>query len=143
MNKNIAIVIGLVVVVAVGLMLWISMDEASDASPEETARTEREEQRQPLDGEAVEALEVVYTEDGFEPATITVSEGDTVTWENRSDVPMWVASDPHPSHTDYPEFDASEGFAPGSSYSFTFDRTGNWGYHDHLSSFRTGTVIVE
>lgn len=143
MNKKMAIAVGVIAVVVVGLFVWMSIDEASKDSIEEVAPTEREEQTQQSESEAIETLEVTYTEDGFEPATITVSEGDTVTWENRSEVPMWVASDPHPAHTDYPGFDAGEGFAPGSSYSFTFDRVGSWGYHDHLSSFRTGVVIVE
>ncbi len=142
MSKKTRIVLGVLIVIMLGLLAWvIATEDASEG--EETTRSEREEQRQPVEDEAIETLEVVYTEDGFEPETITVSEGDTVTWENRSEVPMWVASDAHPAHTDYPEFDAGEGFAPGGSYSFTFDRTGNWGYHDHLSSFRTGTVVVE
>jgi plastocyanin len=56
---------------------------------------------------------------------------------------MWVASDPHPIHTDYSAFDAKQGIAPGDTYSFTFTKTGNWGFHNHLNPSATGTITVQ
>lgn len=85
---------------------------------------------------------VSYTDSGFLPRTITIKRGDTVTFKNESAHSMWVASDPHPVHTNYVAFDALRGYRPGETYSFTFTRSGTWGYHNHLRAGDTGTVVV-
>lgn len=90
---------------------------------------------------------VTYTQEGFEPNEITIQKGDTVTFVNNSDTPLWVASDPHPEHTDYPEFDVARskgGQMPkiGENFSFTFSRLGTWAYHNHTASSDTGKVGV-
>ncbi|MCA1806677.1 MAG: cupredoxin domain-containing protein, partial [Actinobacteria bacterium] len=94
-------------------------------------------------GNAPETSTVRITDDGFQPETIRIASGTTVTFENASSRNVWIASDSHPSHTDLPEFDAERSYAPGESYSYTFSQPGEWGYHDHLRSFVTGRVIVE
>ena len=86
---------------------------------------------------------VKITDDGFEPATLTVSSGDTVTFENDSSDDSWPASDVHPTHQDYPGFDAKKPLLPGDSYSFTFTKTGTWGYHNHLEPDVKGTIVVQ
>jgi plastocyanin len=96
---------------------------------------------------------VTYTDSGFSPKTITIEQGDAVTFINNSSRNMWVASNRHPTHNEYPEesdedclgssFDACRGISVGDSWIFTFDYVGEWGYHDHLNASRTGTVIVE
>jgi plastocyanin len=86
---------------------------------------------------------VIYTDSGYSPATLTIKAGETVTFVNQSSDPMWTASNPHPIHTDYPGFDALAGTLPGQSYSFTFTKTGHWGYHNHLNASKGGAIIVE
>lgn len=49
---------------------------------------------------------VTYTDSGFSPNNLTIKNGQTVTFKNEGPGDMWVASAPHPTHTDYPEFDA-------------------------------------
>ena len=83
--------------------------------------------------------EVKYTDRGFEPNSVTISKGDTVCWLNQSTQGMHVASNDHPVHDDYPGFDQ---LGSGGVYSFTFDKTGTWGYHNHLNHTVMGTVIV-
>jgi plastocyanin len=78
----------------------------------------------------------------FSPATLTVKKGTKVTWTNAGSLPVWPASAPHPVHTDYPGFDAKTDLRNGESWSFTFDKTGSWNYHNHLNPSVTGTVIV-
>src|ERR1051326_866180 len=55
--------------------------------------------------------EVDYTSSGFSPSTLTVKAGDTVVFKNKSSSAFWPASDPHPTHTDYPGFDAKQPIA--------------------------------
>ena len=89
------------------------------------------------------ATAVVINENGnFSPSEVKIKKGGTVTWVNKSQNPVWPASNPHPIHTDYPGFDASRGLANGESYSFTFDKAGSWGYHNHLNPGMRGEVKV-
>lgn len=93
---------------------------------------------------------VTYTDEGYSPATISVKKGQSVTFQNESARNMWTASDPHPTHQDYPTsggcetstFDSCKGTPPGQSWSFTFDAIGEWNYHDHLRPSRSGAVTV-
>jgi plastocyanin len=86
---------------------------------------------------------VKITDEGFDPATLTVASGDTVTFENESSDDSWPASDVHPTHQLYPGFDAKKPLLPGDSYSFTFTKAGSWGYHNHLEPDVKGTIVVE
>lgn len=94
--------------------------------------------------------QVTYNEqNGFVPRELTVNLGETVTFKNnRTSQPMYVATDPHPAHTDYPKFEtmvAVKGAYPeiGQDFQFTFDQPGTWEYHDHADPTKTGTVVVE
>jgi len=86
---------------------------------------------------------VNYTNSGFSPKTVTIKKGEVVTFVNQSSGDMWVASNPHPIHTDYPAFDEKVAVGSGSSWSFTFDQVGIWGYHNHKSPSNTGTIVVQ
>lgn len=79
---------------------------------------------------------------GYSPATVTVKAGTVVTWTNNSGGNIFIASDPHPTHTDLPAL-SSGTVANGGTYSFTFTQKGTWGYHDHLDPTTKGTVIVQ
>jgi plastocyanin len=87
-------------------------------------------------------FEIARTAGGWEPSTLTVERGSTVLFVNESADGAWPASDVHPTHELYPGFDAQRGVPPGQSWSYTFERAGRWGYHDHLSPETTGVVEV-
>lgn len=86
---------------------------------------------------------VEIMDDGFEPSTLTVTSGTTVTFENKSSDDAWPASDVHPTHQLYPGFDSKKPLLAGDSYSFEFTKTGTWGYHNHLEPDEQGTIVVE
>ena len=77
---------------------------------------------------------------GFNPTSITIAKGDTVTWVNNDTKGHRPASSRHPIHSDLPGFDSLNAVAPGDSYSFTFTQVGSWGFHDHLK-FTDGGII--
>lgn len=85
---------------------------------------------------------VEYTQNGFIPKSMTVKVGTTVIWINKDINQMWVASAPHPQHTDLPGFDALKGYKTGETYSYTFTKVGNWKYHDHLTPSNSAVVNV-
>ncbi|MBI5400701.1 MAG: cupredoxin domain-containing protein [Candidatus Yonathbacteria bacterium] len=86
---------------------------------------------------------VVYTNDGFTPAELTVKTGTEVTFINHSDAKMWIASASHPTHLLYPEFDEKASVEKGGSYKFTFTKVGAHPYHNHVLLGKYGKVIVE
>ncbi len=81
-------------------------------------------------------------EDGFHPDSVTIQIGDTVRFVNSSKGFFWPASDSHPVHNGYPEFDSLEPIPLGGSWSFTFGNVGAWGFHDHLSPYLIGKITV-
>ena len=106
-----------------------------------TAPTPAEEET-PAD-QAMTAV-VTITAGGFNPSILTVKAGTTVTFTNNDIIGHWVASNPHPSHTGLAGFDAKAAVAAlGGTYSYTFTKTGSFGYHDHLNPSLTGTVVVQ
>ena len=81
-----------------------------------------------------EATAVVsITKNGFVPATLVIKAGQTIKWINNDDSPHRVASDPHPTHTGLPGFDSKNDLEKSASFNFNFDKTGTFGYHDHLN----------
>lgn len=80
---------------------------------------------------------------GFNPANWIINKGDTVRFVNNDTKDHWPASDVHPTHAIYPEFDPRAVIAPGEEWSFTFERVGGWSMHDHRSPYITGKIIVE
>jgi plastocyanin len=86
---------------------------------------------------------ITYSNNCYSPADLTIKFGDTIKFVNStSNKNMWPASDDHPSHTIYPEFDPERDIAPGSSWSFMFGKTGTWDYHDHVKPSCGGTITV-
>lgn len=95
----------------------------------------------PVD-ETVFAL-VEMSENGFKPAQLTVKKDTIVRFKNVGATNMWPASNPHPNHTDYQDFDARRLVKPGEVYEFRFKNVGTWGFHDHLSPGLTGRIVVQ
>ncbi len=82
------------------------------------------------------------TVDGFQPDTITINKGETVKFTTSAGKQFWPASDLHPTHLLYPEFDPKEPVQPDKSWSFKFDKVGEWRFHDHLFPYFRGTIKV-
>jgi plastocyanin len=80
-------------------------------------------------------IQVVMSNRAFDPATITVNVGDTVTWLNQ-DAPQ------HDVVVDNGEF-TSEPFDQGQTFSFTFTKAGTYTYHCSIHPGMTGTVTVQ
>ncbi|OHB03579.1 MAG: hypothetical protein A3B03_02545 [Candidatus Zambryskibacteria bacterium RIFCSPLOWO2_01_FULL_42_41] len=94
--------------------------------------------------EAVEiSATVVIDENGnFSPSEVKIKKGGKVTWTNEGSRQVWPASAVHPTHLVYPGFDALKGLNAGESYSFVFEKVGEWAYHNHLNPSMRGKVKV-
>ncbi len=88
--------------------------------------------------------QVVLVKDGsFSPAKLIVKKGTNVVFKNAGKRSHWPASDFHPTHGIYPEFDPQEGIVAGENWEFKFEKPGKWKYHDHLEPEARGIIIVE
>mgnify|MGYP000129655839 CR=1 FL=1 len=85
----------------------------------------------------------VDSDGNFVPSDITIKKGTVVGWLNEREEDIWPASNLHPSHLVYSEFDPLGPIAPGDSWSFKFNKRGDWRFHDHLNPIKTGIVVVE
>jgi hypothetical protein len=70
----------------------------------------------------------------FDPGTITIEAGTTVTWVNQD-------AAPHTATGDGGEFDTGE-LANGESASVTFDTPGTFTYHCEIHPDMTATIVV-
>jgi plastocyanin len=96
---------------------------------------------------------VTYTSSGFSPDPVTIKQGGTVTFVNKSNGGMLVASNAHPTHTQYSGTSrqqhcpdtagtAFDQCVAGSTYTFTFQKVGSWNYHNHVNADDGGTINV-
>lgn len=81
--------------------------------------------------------------DGFHPSKLVIKEGDTVVFNSNTGEPFWPASNVHPTHTAFPDFDPKQPVAPDDTWEFTFTKPGTYLFHDHIASIFEGEIIVE
>jgi len=72
----------------------------------------------------------------FNPATLTVKAGTTVTWTNRDDIPHGLAATNN-------AFKRSQALDTDDSFSFTFTTPGTYQYFCYIHPHMTGTIVVE
>ncbi|MBI4050596.1 MAG: cupredoxin domain-containing protein [Candidatus Doudnabacteria bacterium] len=126
------LIIGIVIIAALvagGILLFRKSED--NAPPVVPNRSETSENSQ-----------VIYSDTGYSPKSLTVRAGTAVVFKNESSGLMWMASAPHPAHTDLPGFDQRTGVPTGQSYSFIFEQPGTWRYHNHLKPSDFGEIIV-
>ena len=85
---------------------------------------------------------IQMTAQGFIPDTLSIKRGETVMWINKDTRAHWPASDVHPVHLIYPEFDPGRQVVPAGEWSFTFLQGGTWSFHDHLYPSERGVINV-
>lgn len=147
MNPRYRIIISVIVIILIVVLayaFWPADTQAPSLNPPltETSAPVVETPEATSTSPAESAL-VTYSDRGFSPEIVEIAVGGTVTFKNEATRDLWVASNDHPAHLLYPEFDAKKGYAPGSEYRFTFEKAGTWKYHDHLKASLGGTIIVK
>jgi len=154
MNKK--YIIGLVVVVILVVGYFFLREKGPTISP--SSNSQASEQIASLENGLVPTQSdgqviITFTDSGFSLDTVTIKKGESVTWVNQSNEGMWVASAAHPTHIVYsgtalnehcPDTadTAFDQCGTGNSYTFTFDKTGTWKYHNHVDASKTGTIVV-
>lgn len=166
MNKTIITIIIVALIVLGGYFLLQNTNQsvtpATQSSSDEEAKETKKEStleqsnQQPSSQSSAEQMPaegkvVIYTDAGYAPVTLQIKKGETVVFKNQSSQSMWTASAFHPTHTVYPTtggclgstFDTCKGVQPNENWSFRFDISGTWKYHNHSNPGDIGTVVVE
>lgn len=91
---------------------------------------------------ANEKIIIEMTEDGFKPNEISIGAGSSIEFKNIDLSDRWPASNIHPTHEIYPEFDPQRPIQPGNSWVVIFNKVGSWKYHDHINPHLRGQIIV-
>lgn len=155
MNKNYLIAGGVALIVLVGGYFLLSGSKQYQSTQTQTEPTgivevsptvvipsEVVPTESTTGAKMTKSVNVDYTDKGFTPKSITVKAGTTVVWTNNTTGLMWIASAPHPTHTDLSGFDQLKSVANGGNYSHIFTKVGNWKYHNHVGPSDTGVVVV-
>ncbi len=90
----------------------------------------------PADGSAIAANKVVVDNYTFSPADIEIKKGSSVTWTNKDFVGVTITE-----YDDKPG-PASEALRQDQTYSYKFNTTGLFHYHNSFNPNMRGTVTV-
>jgi len=129
-------VIGFLIIVALSLAgFFISRDQKEEAEPDSTTAV----------AETGVEYSIVLTPDGYEPAEISIKVGDKIVFSASDDYGNvhWPASNVHPTHEIYSEFDPLSPIEPDATWGFVFGNVGEWRFHDHITPYHTGVITVE
>jgi plastocyanin len=77
----------------------------------------------------------------FNPASLTVAAGTTVTWTNNDAIAHTVTSDT--GLFDSGSITATGGYGGGGTFSFTFATAGTYNYHCNIHPMMTAKIIVQ
>ncbi len=135
MNKSLPVIIAVIVLV-IGIPVYL-LARSSDSTPENSS-TSIPQTSTP----ATSTNLITYTNTGFVPTTLTIKSGNQVSIKNDSSRELQFDSDPHPDHTDNPELNIGS-IPGGETKTFTVNRTGTHGYHNHKNDSDRGTLIVQ
>ncbi|MBI5458076.1 hypothetical protein HY971_05130 [Candidatus Kaiserbacteria bacterium] len=92
---------------------------------------------------------VSYTDNGFEPAKLTVKKGETIRFTNNSSRDIWVAASGNPLYPSVENgcgssaFDSCAPFAPMDFWEFTFEQKGQWHVVNNLDKEKSALIKVE
>ena len=149
-------IIVLLVVILGGWYLYSMQSASPSIIPSGQTQTNEETASGDVSSTAPMSATIVHTSLGFSPASVTIAKGGTVTWTDEDGSPMWIASAMHPTHVVYDNTDLEKhcatgytGTTPfdqcksGTTYIFTFNEVGTWGYHNHSNASQFGKIIVK
>jgi amicyanin len=140
-NKNVVLVIVAVVIVAalLAVVAFAGKDDTNKTGDDMNGMHMNSTQNSDKTAnDAVATNEVEIEDYAFKPEIIKVKVGTTVTWTNKDSVEHNIVADEQSD-------DAPNGplLNKGESYSFTFEKTGTYGYHCDPHPYMKATVIVE
>lgn len=141
--RNIYIGVVVILFLGIGAFVFFQNTPAKNDSTSSSISTNTENTSS---SEVKDAVTITYTSSGFSPNTVIVKSGGLITWMNNSDGQVQVGANPHPIHTGNKEITGNEftlDLDKGQQKTMTVNKTGTFGYHNHINADETGTIIVK
>lgn len=156
MNKTTLLAILGVVIFAGGLYVLSSGSKAAPTQNPPSPIVTDSTSSTPVPGTG-KTHTINYTGSGFSPASLAIAMGDTVLFvKGAGSRDMWIAGGHHPTHESLDGTTRSEHCAAGYSgpkpfdecalgtqYSYTFEKSGAWTFHNHYSDDDRGIINVQ
>lgn len=139
--KKVAIIVLVLLLIAGGIFAFMKLSGNDDTSNNTSTNSTQSPGQESSEGQTGGST-ITYDGKTFSPAKLTVKVGTNITITNNSKNNLQFDSDPHPVHTDNPELNV-EVVQAGQSRVFTVTNVGTFGYHNHLDSSQTGTIVVQ
>jgi plastocyanin len=126
----------LVTIFTLACIILVACGSSATPTPKQ-ASTSIPSTQAPISSTAVSGSKVDITISGFkfDPDTVTVTIGTTVTWTNQDTTAHTVVADDGSWKSD--------SLAKGANFSFTFDKAGTYTYICSIHPTMKGTVIVK
>ena len=131
-SKLVAIIVVAILVIGGAVALTHKSNNNATQNTSNTSSTSSNSNQTPATG-TINIKNMMFT-----PPQISVQKGGTVTWTNNDSIAHTVTDDlvgiggP-----------ASGNIEPGSTYSYTFDKTGSFQYHCSIHPSMRGTIVVK
>jgi plastocyanin len=126
-------IIFIIIILLSGLFIWKIKQTFHQTDP----TTSLAFKRMPFPKEITVTLDT----NGFMPNTVTIKVGNAVRWKNESGSQQTVNSDNYPTNQLHKELNFGV-FNNGSSVFYTFNKPGEFGYHNQFHHEQKGKVIV-
>jgi plastocyanin len=139
MNKTFAVVI-VVILLLIGGAYALNHNKSNNSTPaaNNSGTSQSTNSNNTSSNATAAAGKIEIKNMMFTPPQITVHKGDAVVWTNNDNTTHTVIDDL--SNVGGP---ASGNVEPGSSYSFTFTKTGSFQYHCSIHPSMRGTIVVQ
>lgn len=136
------IYIGIVVILVIAGIFVLVQNSGNKKANNSTTSSDNTSTTNQTSSEASSSGTITYSDSGFSPSTLTIKAGGQLTVTNSSSSTVQFDSEPHPIHTDNNELNIGT-INAGESKTVTLNKTGDWGYHNHLDSGQKGRVTVK
>lgn len=135
-HQNRRKIIIIVVVVAV-LIVGVAAFAVTNKSQKSDTKTSSDQAPQ-----QITTANVSITASSVSPATVEIKKGQSVTWKNNDTKDHQIAADPYPTNSSLPELGKSVVLKPGDTFSYIYESTGSFSYHDNLDPYKIQGVVV-
>ena len=135
MRKGVLVTIIVVIILVIGAAIALthkSYSPSSSSTYSSNSNSNQSASNQPASG-TIDIRNMMFT-----PSQITVAKGGTVTWTNNDSTTHTVVDDLQ--NVGGPN---SGDIAPGTTYKFTFTKTGSYQYHCSIHPSMRGTIVVK
>lgn len=122
----------LLIPVLVFAMLALSLALVAGCSSKSTTTTLTSPKSTPSTTPSISGAKVSIIDFSFNPSTLTVAPGTTVTWTNNGSTAHTITG---------PDWDSGQ-VQPGSTFTHTFNTAGTFAYHCTIHPTMTGQIIV-